>query len=57
MELLAAIASAAAMRIRSLRFAEDAAAPPAARSRADLAHDIQMAMLPRLVSPRRPAWT
>ena len=47
MELLAAIASAAAMRIRSLRFAEDAAERRLLDRELDLAHDIQMAMLPR----------
>jgi sigma-B regulation protein RsbU (phosphoserine phosphatase) len=47
MELLAAIASAAAMRIRSLRFMEDAAKRRLLDRELDLAHDIQMAMLPR----------
>ena len=47
MELLAAIASAAAMRIRNIAFAEEAAKRRVLEHELDLAHDIQMAMLPR----------
>lgn len=47
MELLAALASAAAMRIRNIAFAEETAKRRLLDRELDLAHDIQMAMLPR----------
>jgi phosphoserine phosphatase RsbU/P len=47
MELLIALASAAAMRIRNIEFAEEAAKRRLLDRELDLAHDIQMAMLPR----------
>jgi sigma-B regulation protein RsbU (phosphoserine phosphatase) len=53
MELLAALAAAAAMRIRNIAFAEEAAKRRLLEHELDLAHDIQMGMLPRAF-PSRP---
>ena len=47
MELLAALASVAAMRIRNIALAEETARRRLLDRELDLAHDIQMAMLPR----------
>jgi sigma-B regulation protein RsbU (phosphoserine phosphatase) len=47
MELLIALASAAAMRIRNIAFAEEAAKRRLLDRELALAHDIQMGMLPR----------
>ena len=47
MELLVALASAAAMRIRNIALAEEAAKRRLLERELELAHDIQMAMLPR----------
>lgn len=53
LELLVALASVAAMRIRNTALAEEAAARRLLDRELDLAHDIQMAMLPRSY-PERP---
>ena len=53
LELLVALASAAAMRIRNLELAEDQARRRLLDRELDLAHDIQMAMLPRAFPARR----
>jgi serine phosphatase RsbU (regulator of sigma subunit) len=53
MELLAALAAAAALRIRNLALAEETARRRLLDKELDLAHDIQMAMLPRSF-PDRP---
>ncbi len=53
MELLAALASAAALRIRNLALGEEMAQRRLLDKEFDLAHDIQMAMLPRAF-PERP---
>jgi serine phosphatase RsbU (regulator of sigma subunit) len=47
MELLAALASAAAMRLRNLALSEEAATRRLLERELELAHDIQMGMLPR----------
>jgi serine phosphatase RsbU (regulator of sigma subunit) len=47
LELLVALASAAALRIRNIELAEDAARRLLLDRELELAHDIQMAMLPR----------
>jgi serine phosphatase RsbU (regulator of sigma subunit) len=47
MELLAALASAAAMRIRNIALTEEAATRRLLERELELAHDIQMGMLPR----------
>jgi serine phosphatase RsbU (regulator of sigma subunit) len=47
LELLAALAAAAAMRIRNIELAEETARRRLLDRELDLAHDIQMAMLPR----------
>jgi len=53
MELLAALASAAALRIRNLALGEEMARRRLLDRELELAHDIQMAMLPRAF-PERP---
>ncbi len=53
LELLVSLASAAALRIRNVALAEEAAARRVHDRELALAHDIQMAMLPRQM-PRRP---
>ena len=53
MELLVALASAAALRIRNLALTEETARRRLLDRELDLAHDIQMAMLPRAF-PERP---
>lgn len=53
MELLVSLAAAAALRIRNVALAEDAAARRVQDHELALAHDIQMAMLPRAF-PQRP---
>jgi sigma-B regulation protein RsbU (phosphoserine phosphatase) len=53
LELLIALASAAAMRIRNIEHAEETARRRLLDRELDLAHDIQMAMLPRTF-PERP---
>jgi sigma-B regulation protein RsbU (phosphoserine phosphatase) len=53
MELLATLAAAAALRIRNLALAEEAARRRILDKELDLAHDIQMAMLPHSF-PERP---
>lgn len=53
LELLVSLASAAALRIRNVALAEEAAARRVHDRELALAHDIQMAMLPRHM-PRRP---
>jgi sigma-B regulation protein RsbU (phosphoserine phosphatase) len=53
MELLAALASAAALRIRNLALGEETAQRRLLDRELELAHDIQMAMLPRAF-PDRP---
>lgn len=53
MELLAALASASALRIRNLALGEEMAQRRLLDKELDLAHDIQMAMLPRAF-PERP---
>jgi len=47
LELLMALASAAAMRLRNIAFAEETARRRLLDRELDLAHDIQMAMLPK----------
>ena len=47
LEMLASIASAAALRVRNIELAEEAAARRVLERELSLAHDIQMAMLPR----------
>jgi sigma-B regulation protein RsbU (phosphoserine phosphatase) len=53
MELLASLAAAAALRIRNLAYAEEAARRRLMDKELALAHEIQMAMLPRAF-PQRP---
>lgn len=53
LELLVSLASAAALRIRNVELAEEAAARRVQDRELALAHDIQMAMLPRQM-PHRP---
>jgi len=53
LELLVSLASAAALRIRNVALAEEAAARRVQDRELALAHDIQMAMLPRRM-PERP---
>jgi serine phosphatase RsbU (regulator of sigma subunit) len=53
MELLAALASAAALRLRNLALAEETARRRLLDRELELAHDIQMGMLPRAF-PKRP---
>ena len=53
LELLVALASAAAMRIRNIELAEDQARRRLLDRELDLAHDIQMGMLPRAFPKRR----
>jgi serine phosphatase RsbU (regulator of sigma subunit) len=52
LELLVSLASAAALRIRNVALAEDAAARRVQDRELALAHDIQMAMLPRRMPDR-----
>ena len=53
LELLVSLASAAALRIRNVALAEEAAARRVQDRELALAHDIQMAMLPRRMPERR----
>jgi sigma-B regulation protein RsbU (phosphoserine phosphatase) len=53
MELLVALASAAALRIRNLELSEETARRRLLDRELELAHDIQMAMLPRSFPARR----
>ena len=53
LELLVSLASAAALRIRNVALAEEAAARRVQDRELALAHDIQMAMLPRQMPDRR----
>jgi hypothetical protein len=53
LELLVSLASAAALRIRNVELAEEAAARRVQDRELALAHDIQMAMLPRAIPERR----
>jgi sigma-B regulation protein RsbU (phosphoserine phosphatase) len=52
LELLVSLASAAALRIRNVALAEDAAARRVQDRELALAHEIQMGMLPRPFAPR-----
>lgn len=54
LELLVSLASAAALRVRNVGLAEEAAARRALERELAVAHDIQMGMLPRAL-PARPA--
>lgn len=53
LELLVSLSSAAALRIRNVELAEEAAARRVEDRELALAHDIQMAMLPRQMPARR----
>lgn len=53
LELLVSLASAAALRIRNVALAEEAASRRVQDRELALAHDIQMAMLPRHLAERR----
>ena len=53
LDLLVSIASAAALRVRNVELAEEAAARRVLEHELSLAHDMQMAMLPRRL-PERP---
>jgi phosphoserine phosphatase RsbU/P len=52
LEMLVSIASAAALRVRNVALTEEAAARKVLERELSLAHDIQMAMLPRLLLDR-----
>ena len=58
LELLVALASAAALRIRNIALSEETARRRLLDRELELAHDIQMAMLPRAFprAPRASTW-
>jgi serine phosphatase RsbU (regulator of sigma subunit) len=53
LDMLSSLASAAALRVRNIALAEEAAARRVLERELALAHDMQMAMLPRRVPDRR----